>query len=82
MAAQSATIATLRTDMAEQIEDLRKEFRTEIGGLATHMRVLHEDVVSRIAQLQESWPARPRRNPKAKRAQDTGRNPGAADGIR
>lgn len=67
MVAQSATIiATLRTEMAEQGEGLRKQFRTEIGSLATHMRVLHEDVVSRIAQLQEGWPARPRRKLKAR----------------
>ena len=43
MAAQSATIiSTLRTEIAE-----RDEAR------ATHMRVLREDVISRIALLQE-----------------------------
>ncbi len=53
--------SAVRKEMVDQGEGLRKEFRTEIGSLATQMRVLHEDVVSRIAQLQEGWPARPRR---------------------
>jgi len=48
MAAQSATIiSTLRTEIAE-----RDEAR------ATHMRVLREDVISRIALLQEGLPPR------------------------
>lgn len=60
--------ATLRQEMAEQGEALRQEFRTElrseIGGLATQMRVLHEEVIGRIALLQEALPRR-RKPPRA-----------------
>jgi hypothetical protein len=67
MAEQGETIiATLRAEMAEQTEGLRGEFRTEIRNLATEMRVLHVDVISRIAQLQEGWPRPSRPRPRKK----------------
>ena len=59
MAEQGRTIVgTLRGEMAEQSATLR----TEIRDLATRMLVLHEEVISRIAVLQEgrSRPATPR----------------------
>jgi phage host-nuclease inhibitor protein Gam len=59
MAAQSTA---LRQEMAEQGTALRREMaeqgtavRQEIGGLATQMRVLHEEVIGRIALLQDAW---------------------------
>ncbi len=55
-----AEFSAVRGQMAEQGAALR----SEIGGLATEMRVLHEDVISRIAQLQEGWPVPPRRRPR------------------
>jgi phosphoglycerate-specific signal transduction histidine kinase len=54
--AEMADLGTsLRTEVAEQADVLRSEFksdlRSEIGGLATEMRVLHEEVIGRIALL-------------------------------
>jgi hypothetical protein len=57
---------TLRGEMAEQGEALRREFRTEIGNLANQMRVLHEEVISRIALLQEGWSGPRRGRPRKK----------------
>lgn len=58
--------ASLRQVIAEQ-GALRQEIAvqgTKISDLAAHMRVLHEDVISRIAQLQEGWSGQTRRRPK------------------
>jgi hypothetical protein len=63
-------IGGLRTEMAEQgatiTQTLRAAMAEQIGGLATQMRVLHEDVISRIAQLQEGWAGPSRRRPRKK----------------
>ncbi|MBA3885176.1 MAG: hypothetical protein H0X67_05515 [Acidobacteria bacterium] len=72
VAAQGATIiTTLRQEMADQGVALRSEMAHgfarvggELGEVANQMRVLHEDVVGRIALLQESWPAPRKRRPK------------------
>ncbi len=58
----------LRQEMAEQGAALRDEFRSdlrrEIDGLATHMRVLHEEVIARIALLGDAAPQARRRRRK------------------
>jgi hypothetical protein len=62
----------LRGEMREQfsavrheLEEIRAELRTEIqtGDAETrrYMRVLHEEVLSRIAIIQEGPPRRPKR---------------------
>jgi phage host-nuclease inhibitor protein Gam len=68
-----AHVSTLRQEMAEQGKSLRQEMaeqgkslRQEIADLATHMRVLHEDVIGRFIQLQDAWPQPPRRRPRKK----------------
>ena len=67
MAEQGTTIiATLRGEMAEQGAALRGEMARQFGELATQMGVLHEDVISRIARLQEGWSGTPRRRPRKK----------------
>lgn len=54
--------STLRQEMAEQGKNLRQE----IADLGTQMRVLHEEVISRFAQLQDAWPPPARRKPRKK----------------
>ena len=62
-------------DLTSQVSQLRVEMRAEFSavrsdigglqiktdGLAVQMRVLHEDVIARIALLQEGWPKPPKR---------------------
>ena len=58
-------ILQLRGEMREQFDALRTELRQEIreGDDETrrYMRVLHEEVLSRIVTIQESLPRRRRR---------------------
>jgi len=35
-----------------------------IDDLGVQMRILHEDVINRLTQLQDGWPSQPRRKPK------------------
>ncbi|CAN5871159.1 hypothetical protein BH18ACI5_BH18ACI5_10350 [soil metagenome] len=65
MAAQGAS---LRREMADQGLAIRQEvadqgatLQTQITELAVQMQVLHEDVISRIAQSQEGWSGPPPR---------------------
>ena len=57
-------IVHLRNEMREQFSAVREELRTEIqaGDQETrrYMRVLHEEVLSRIATIQEGRPRRKR----------------------
>lgn len=43
----------LRREMHELNEETRRELGGRIDGLGTHMRMLHEEVISRIALLDE-----------------------------
>jgi len=65
-----AEFSAVRAEMAEQgaaiTGTLRGEMTDQIGGLATQMRVLHEEVISRIAQLHEGWRGPSRRRPRKK----------------
>ena len=62
--------SAIRTEMHGEFSAIRSELRGEladqVGGLATQMRVLHEDVVGRIALLHEGLSAGPKRRPKRK----------------
>jgi hypothetical protein len=60
----TSQVSQLRTEMRDEFSAVRAEMRTEfgavrgemgeqLGALATQMRVLHEDVIRRIALLQE-----------------------------
>lgn len=67
----TSQIVQLRAEMRDEfsavhsrIAEQGKTLRGEIGDLATHMRVLHEEVISRIAQLQEAWAPPRKRSPK------------------
>ena len=60
-------------DLTSQVSRLRSEMRAEfsavrgeIASIATHMRVLHEDVISRFALLQNGSPAQPKRKSRKK----------------
>jgi cell division protein FtsB len=71
----TSQISQLRTEMRAEFSAVRGEIgeqgqslRAEIGALATHMRVLHEDVISRFARLEEGWSGTPRRRPRKKSA--------------
>ncbi len=59
--------SAVRTEIAEQVatctQTLRAEMAGQIGGLAAQMRVLHEDVISRIALLQEGLSGAAKRRP-------------------
>ena len=48
----------LRREMHELNEETRRELGGRIDDLGTHMRVLHEEVISRIALLDEHWNGR------------------------
>ena len=58
----TAEFASVRSEIAVKTD--RLEARTD--GLATQMRVLHEDVIARIALLQEGLSRAGRRKPKKK----------------
>lgn len=59
-------VSQLRTEMRAEFSAVRGEMAEQIGGLATQMRVLHEDVIGRIALLQEGLSGAPKRRPKKK----------------
>ena len=44
----------------------RTELAEQVTGLETQMRVLHEDVIGRIALLHEAWAARSKRTSRKK----------------
>ena len=50
----------LRADLRKEIRTLKEEIREEVAGLGTHMRVLHEDLVSKIGLIQEGRRNSPR----------------------
>jgi outer membrane murein-binding lipoprotein Lpp len=51
----------VKTDKLEAKTD---SLEAKTDGLAVQMRVLHEDVIARIALLQEAWPKPPKRTRK------------------
>lgn len=53
-------IQQLRTEMHDEFSAVRKELGAQISAQGTQMRVLHGEVISRIALLQEGLPT-PRR---------------------
>ena len=64
-------VSQLRTEMSAEFSAVRAEMRAEFSALraeiaerstGSEMRALHEDVISRIALLQEAWapPHKPR----------------------
>ena len=57
----TSQVSQLRTRMDAEFSAVRAEMAT-----AVEMRVLHEDVISRLALLQEGQPARPGRKPRKK----------------
>jgi len=44
---------TLRKEIRAGDEETRRVLREEIGDLRTHMHVLHEDLIARLALIQE-----------------------------
>ena len=54
----TAQVSQLRTEMRVEFSAVRAEIAE--GATGSEMRALHEDVISRIALLQEGW-ARPRK---------------------
>jgi hypothetical protein len=52
-----AEFSSVRAEIAEQGKALRSEIAEQGNALGAQMRVLHEDVISRIALLQEGLPA-------------------------
>jgi phage host-nuclease inhibitor protein Gam len=66
----TSQVSQLRTEMRDEFSTVRSEMaagfaaaKAETDGLAVQMRVLHEDVIARIAMLQEQ------------RSRPTGRKP-------
>jgi hypothetical protein len=55
-----AEFSAIRIEMQAGDEETRRVLREEITGLGTHMRVLHEELISRISMIQEGRPTRPR----------------------
>jgi hypothetical protein len=66
----TSQVSQLRTEMRAEFSAVRHEFTAtmaeQVGGLATQMRVLHEDVIGRIALLQEGLSGASKRRPKKK----------------
>ena len=65
--------AALRTEMSDLGVALRREIAEQGAAsaardeaLGIQMRVLHEDVISRFALLEERWPAQPKRKRRKK----------------
>ena len=56
--------SAVRHEMRTELAAVRHEMAEQIGGLATQMRVLHEDVIGRFALLQEGLSGTPKRRPK------------------
>jgi hypothetical protein len=61
----TSQVVQLRTEMHAEFSAVRAEIAER--ATAVEMRVLHEDVISRLALLQEGRPVRPRRKPHKKR---------------
>jgi hypothetical protein len=64
-------VSQLRTEMRDEFSAVRSEMAAgfasaegKTDGLATQMRLLHEDVIARIALLQEGRPKPPKRTRK------------------
>jgi hypothetical protein len=55
-----AEFSAIREETQAGDEETRRVLREEIAALGTHMRVLHEEVISRISTIQEGRPPRPR----------------------
>src|SRR5262245_27586600 len=53
------TRRVLREEIRAGDEETRRVLREEIAALGTHMRVLHEEVISRISTIQEGRPGKP-----------------------
>jgi phage host-nuclease inhibitor protein Gam len=67
----TSQVSQLRTEMRDEFSAVRSEMAARFAsaegktdGLATQMRLLHEDVIARIALLQEGWPKPPKRSRK------------------
>ncbi|MDQ3421111.1 MAG: hypothetical protein M3541_20455, partial [Acidobacteriota bacterium] len=70
MTDQGATIiSTLRAEMADQGATIISTLRAEIAERATavEMRVLHEEVISRLALLHEGQAPQPKRKPRPRK---------------
>jgi hypothetical protein len=63
-AGDEETRQVLRDEIRAGDEETRRVLREEIAALGVHMRVLHEDVISRLALIQEGQTRgrRPRRH--------------------
>ena len=66
-------ILQMRTEMAgefsavrHEIADCRRDLNARIEETLRYMRVLHEDVIGRLAIIQEGQPSRRRRGPEDK----------------
>jgi hypothetical protein len=62
----TSQVSQLRTEMRAEFSAVREEMTDKIGGLATQMCVLHEDVIERIALLQEGLSGLPKTRPRKK----------------
>ena len=67
----TSQVSQLRTEMRDEFSAVRTEMAAGFAAiairtdsLASQMRVLHEDVIERIALLQEGWPKPPKRTRK------------------
>jgi hypothetical protein len=57
----TSQISQLRVEMRDGFSAVRTEMVEQGSSLATQMRILHEDVISRFALLQEGLTRAPRR---------------------
>jgi outer membrane murein-binding lipoprotein Lpp len=69
----TSQVSQLRVEMRDEFSAVRTEMaagfasaEAKTDGLAVQMRILHEDVIARIALLQEGWPKRPKRTQRKK----------------
>lgn len=62
----TSQVSQLRTEMRAEFSAVRAEMAEQGGNLATQMRVLHEDVIGRIALLQEGLTGGPKRRSRKK----------------
>jgi uncharacterized protein YoxC len=63
----TSQVSQLRVEMRDEFSAVRSDIgglQVKTDGLASQMRVLHEDVIARIALLQEGWPKPPKRTRK------------------
>jgi hypothetical protein len=54
-------VSQLRTEMRDEFSAVRTEMAEQGRTLGMQMRVLHEDVIGRLATLQEAWTSPPKR---------------------